>query len=518
MIRHIGAALAAAVITFSGMAPVLAQDVELRSLDGSVTLEGTLLSYDGAYYRIDSQFGPITISAEGVACAGPGCPDLSTFVAEARFVGTDTIASGLLPSLLEGFAAMQGLDVERDIPAEGHQTFTLSRADGTPAARFRVQGDTTDAGFLALLNGEADIALALREPSAAERRAAVSQAPDDPPLDRRVRVLALDALVPVVSPMNPVDSISLPELAALYAGEITNWRTLGGPDAPVALHLLSADLGLAQGFTDRVLVPADADPASGITRHGSAAELAAAVARDAYAIGIMPRSVRGAAQPLALRGACGFRQIASPEAVKSRDYPLTAPVYLYLAPERLPLLVRQFLDYTRTVQAERLVQSAGFVNQSLTRIPLSLQGERLSNAIRAAGSDVSLADLRRMMVRLDAAERLSTTFRFGDGSTELDVQSRASILRLATAIERGAFDGRRLIFVGFSDSAGAADMNRRLSLSRAETVREAVQAAAEAAGDRVEMDVEAFGEALPMACDDTDWGRTVNRRVEVWLD
>ena len=29
--------------------------------------------------------------------------------------------------------------------------------------------------------------------------------------------------------------------------------------------------------------------------------------------------------------------------------------------------------------------------------------------------------------------------------------------------------------------------------------------------------VESFGEALPIACDDTALGRRVNRRVEVWL-
>ena len=45
-----------------------------------------------------------------------------------------------------------------------------------------------------------------------------------------------------------------------------------------------------------------------------------------------------------------------------------------------------------------------------------------------------------------------------------------------------------------------------------------MRAATDAAGGpRVAMRAEAFGEAMPMACDDTGWGRQVNRRVEVWV-
>jgi phosphate transport system substrate-binding protein len=194
-------------------------------------------------------------------------------------------------------------------------------------------------------------------------------------------------------------------------------------------------------------------------------------------------------------------------------------VFLYLAPRRLPQLVREFLAFTETEAAERLVAGAGFVNQSLTRTPVALQGNRLANAITAAGGDVALPDLQDMLRVLGSAERLSATFRFAGGAVELDAQSRASAARLAAAIERGAFDGRRLIFAGFSDGEGPGSVNRRLSLQRAETVRAAVLAAAGAAGPgRVTLDTAGFGEAMPMACDDTDWGRAVNRRVEVWLD
>ena len=518
-VRH---ALVAAIGAWVALGtPSLAQDVELRSFDGSITLEGNLLAYDGAYYQIETIYGPLTVSAEGVSCAGPGCPDLLGFVAEARIAGAATVATGLLPDLLEGFAARQGMTLVTEEPdGRGQTVFSLMRADAEPAARFIVTPTTTDDGFLALLNGEVDIALTLREPTAPERRAARDQAPEDPPLTRRVRVLALDALVPVVAPDSPITALSMADLARLYAGEIDSWLELGGPDAPVALHMLAPGLGPAQDFANRVLLASDRPLARDIIRHDSAKGLSAAVAQDAFAIGIAPRSALDGLRALALTGSCGFSQTASFDAVKSEDYPLTAPVYLYLAPYRLPQLVRQFLAFTETAEAEAIVRRAGYVDQTLTRTPLNRQGERLRNAVLAAGDEVALEDLQDMLRRLTDAERLSPTFRFDDGTAELDAPSRAAVARLARAIEAGRFDGRALVFAGFSDTVGTARINVRLARRRAEAVRDAVRAASEAAlGEaRVDLRIEAFGEALPMACEDTDWGRAVNRRVEVWVE
>jgi phosphate transport system substrate-binding protein len=363
------------------------------------------------------------------------------------------------------------------------------------------------------------MALTLRPPTEGEARADRASAPDDPPLARRVRVIALDALVPVVAERNPLGALSLPDLAAIFRGEIDNWQALGGPDAPIALHLLSPDQGLAQGFATEILAENGRDLASGITSHASALALAAAVARDGFALGMTAQSAGGAARILPLMGACGLAQTADADAVKAEDYPLTAPVLLYLAPRRLPQLVRDFLTWTETEAAAGLVAEAGLINQTLTRTSLSEQGMRLANAVTAAGQDVPLSELQRLIDRLRMAERLSATLRFADGSSDLDAQSRAAVAQLAAAIEGGLFDGRRLIFVGFSDGEGPAAVNLRLSQRRAEVVRDAVLAAADAADPgRVALEIDAFGEAMPVACDDSDRGRAVNRRVEVWLD
>lgn len=515
--RHILRAVCAAAILLSVAPSAQAQDVALRSFDGTVELEGDLISYDGAYYQLHTIYGPITVSAQGVTCAGPGCPDLSSFVAEARIAGATTVVEDLLPVLLETFAATRGLTLSHETGPDGSQAFVMHRSGGAPAARFDVTPGSTDDGFLALLNAEADLALTLREPNDVERRAAMAEAPDDPPLDRRVRVIALDALVPIVASDNPIDAVSLQMLADVFSGRIDDWATLGGPEAPIALHLLAPRLGLAQSLSDRLRLPLD--DSAPITRHASTASLAEAVARDPYAIGVTVQSARGTARVLPLTGACGLVQMPSTDAVKAEDYPLTAPVFVYLAPRRLPQLVRDFLAFTETQAAERAVAAAGYVNQTLTRTPLALQGQRFANAIAASGQDVSLADLRRLIAAMQGTERLSSTFRFGGGSSDLDAQSQASAARLAAAIERGAFDGRRLIFAGFSDGDGDAGVNQRLALDRAQAVLSSVRTlSGDAAPGRVTMEAAAFGEAMPMACDDSDWGRRVNRRVEVWLD
>ncbi|MEM7723311.1 MAG: substrate-binding domain-containing protein [Pseudomonadota bacterium] len=499
--------------------PALAQDVRLLSLDGTIELEGDLLSYDGAFYRVDTIYGPLTVDAEGVSCAGPGCPDLTTFVAEARLTGAATVATGLIPALLDGFATSRGLTLSTTTLPNGALRFDMVRQNGSTAARFTVTPDTTDNGFLALLNGDTDMALALREPSLVEQRAALAQAPDDPALIQRVRVIALDALVPVVAARNPADAISLPDLARFFGGEIDNWLDLGGPDAPVSRHMLSPGLGLSQGFITRLFGTDPNALSETVVFHDTAEALTAAVERDAYAIGITAQSMAGPTQALPIQGMCGFSQRASVNAVKAEDYPLTAPIYLYLAPQRLPPLVRDFLAFTETAAAEQAVAASGFVNQTLTRTPLAAQGMRLANAISAAGSEVSLPELQTVLSELATAERLSSTFRFGEGSIDLDAPSRASAARLAAAIEQGRFDGRRLIFAGFSDGNGQADVNARLSLRRADAARDAVVALAGAsAPNRVEIVTRGYGEAMPLACDDSDWGRAVNRRVEVWLD
>ncbi len=509
----------AALFALSLAQSVFAQDITLTSHDGKVEVVGTLLGYDGEFYRVDTQFGELTVDGSGVTCDGPACPNLTDFVAEVRFSGSSVIAETLLPALAQGFAIEEGLTLSQPEGTGDLRVYALNQPDRqAPLARFIFRATDTADGFIDLVENTADVVLAQREIRSDELELTKAAGLGDLTQTRRSRVLALDAIVPIVSGDNPVRQISLADLVMVFTAEVTNWSDLGGPDAPISLHLPQVGSGLDQAVEDLLLAPANAHMTAQVKRHDRNSNLVRTVSNDPFALGVASLAEAGTVRALPLTGGCGHTLSATRQSVKTEDYPLTSPMFFYLPQRRLPKVARQFLAYTQSRAAQMVIRQAGFVDQSPETIQLGLQGDRLANAISTGGTEVGLEELQRMIETLRPLSRLSLSFRFEPGSSRPDAQSRSNILNLAQALESGTLEARQLIFVGFSDGEGAAVANSRIALQRAKTVRNAVLASVETSlPDSIEISVEGFGEAMPMACDDTEWGRKVNRRVEVWI-
>jgi phosphate transport system substrate-binding protein len=510
--------LAALVISLglaSGSASA-ADRVTLTSHDGTIVLTGDLLSYDGEFIRIETVYGTLTIAGSGVVCEGAACPIPDFYMAELMISGSALTGTDLMPRLLEAFAARKGLTFVRQDEDETHFLYVLTDpASLNPVARIRFRITTTTEGFADLVSEQADIAMAFREVSDSENARSIEANLGDLRRDQRSQIVALDAIAPLVAEENPVKAISVPDLGRVLSGEIRNWADLGGPDAEIAVHLPGSEHGLSARF----ITVADQEGAvPWITRHGGVADVARAVAGDNRALGLGTTSRIGDARALSLLGSCGHFVAAQTGAIKSEDYPLSAPHYLYTPARRLPAIARDLLDFLASGTAQDVVRAAGFVDQGLEYRPLAEQGDRLSRAILATGREVGAPDLRRMVAALQNGARVSLTFRFEDGSADLDAPSRANVTVLAKHIVDGRFGGGKLLFAGFSDGQGSAGSNLELSRRRAETVRDAVIAAIGADADiRTELVADGFGEVMPMGCDEDDWGRRINRRVEVWL-
>lgn len=485
---------AAAWVALLTVTSALAQDVTLTSREGGIVLSGALQGFDGEFYRVDTAYGMLTVEAQGVICEGPACPDLVVPRAEIRIVGDAGPARALLPALFRAFAENRGLVYQSDDqtalgarildPQSGEELAVMSFAPLPPPM-----------ASAALEAGDADLKLSfLADPEFAPHS------------------LAMDPLVVIVAPDNPTPEISTIDLARVLSGEIDNWSAIGGPDMPIVLHSLRPDTDMQEALNQRLGIPV-----ATAEMHPDQASLAQAVALDPWAIGLTGGADIGAARSLPLTDSCGFPLLPTALSVKAEDYPLALPVVLLAPKRRLPLMTREFLSFLRTPVAQEAVASAGYIDRSATRGSMTQDGLRLINAIKGAGDDITLADLKRLVGIMDGADRLSLTFRFEDGTSTLDATSQDNLADLAQLIASGQFRNEKMVLAGFSDGSGAAEANLALSVERAAKVAQELAAIAPDLPPESLPVVEGFGEALPMACDETEIGRHLNRRVELWL-
>jgi len=98
--------------------------------------------------------------------------------------------------------------------------------------------------------------------------------------------VAWDALVVIVHKDNPVEDISFGQVRDLYLGKITNWKQLGGKDAPVKLFIRKGKIS-GVGYTIRKLIFANPEQDFTATKvFKSSGPLEKAVVEDPNAIAI----------------------------------------------------------------------------------------------------------------------------------------------------------------------------------------------------------------------------------------
>ena len=495
---------------------VNAQDVTIRTGQGALEIEGSVLGFDGEYLRLETRHGELTLDYRQVTCTGAACPDPDTFVEEIRFAGTSRIGDLILPALVEGYARSNALLAERREAGDRRFVYELAARGEEPGVRLSFHLTTTEAGLSALERGDADIAMAAR-PVQSEDLGRAGPLPSGLDATRHIRLLAYDAVVPIVSPGADAGPVSLTALAGIFSGEIIRWSELGGPDARIALHLGPSETGLAAYFIETVLAPMGYELTDDVTLHPTDRDVVAAVMTDPNAMGIVSFERVGNAVALPLEGRCGLLDVATLNSVKTGDYPLTVPLYLYLPPWRLGPFGRDFIDWLSGAEAQRIMRRIGVPGEVASPIPVGQQGDRIVSAIQRAGDELGLGPLLSLADVIEGRERLTPTFRFEPGRSTLDPSSLARVRALAHAIAEGRYAGRDLLLAGFSDGQGPASTNLVLSEARAEAVREAIL---EALGGKLPegqvLDIVPLGEVMPVSCDETSWGQQVNRRVELW--
>ena len=132
-----------------------------------------------------------------------------------------------------------------EMAAEGYQDET-----GTHVL---VSGLGSSAGIEAVANGTADIATSSRELTASEQAYELTET-----------VVAHDGIAVIVNDANPVSGLTSEQLRAIYAGAITNWSEVGGPDLAIQVVNRDEASGTREAFRSIVMGETPFDRASAV--------------------------------------------------------------------------------------------------------------------------------------------------------------------------------------------------------------------------------------------------------------
>ncbi|MDX8352458.1 phosphate ABC transporter substrate-binding/OmpA family protein [Cognatiyoonia sp. IB215182] len=499
---------------------VWAQDVRLTALDGDVTISGELLAFDGNSYTISTVLGRLELDASMVRCDGEACPAVTAQISEFRISGSPTLGKDLIPGLLSAYGSSKidaFASVTQSNGQRGAVSYEVMDIAGDKIAAVDIGVSNTTDGLADLLQGEAMIALASRPARNREARAFEEAGFGDIRAPQNEHIVALDGLLLVTSPDNPVRAITEQNAALAFAGRITNWAELGGRDAPINIYVRDTDSGIREVFDNLLMRPNGLQIGRNVTLIQSDEVLSQVVANDPNGLGFTNFADGEGAKALAIEGVCGLQTPPNAFTIKTEEYPLTRLLYMYTADERLPVHAKGMLDYALSEDAQALISDAGFIDQTIRQASVDSQGLRVASAVVANRDFSTFPQLQEMMSQLISSDRLSTTFRFETGSSQLDARAQDDIVRLAKLLSSDAYRNTEAVFVGFTDSVGDPELNRQLSERRAGQVVQALLDENPNLQENVALRTIGYGEISPLGCNETNTGRRINRRVEVWV-
>ncbi len=218
-----------------------------------------------------------------------------------------------------------------------------------------VNGGGSGIGFAALQNQTTDLCDASRRAKPAEIMNCI-KAFHKPPTEYKV---ALDGLSVYVNPENPLKELTEDQVGGIFTGKITNWKDVGGPDAPITVYSRENSSGTYEFFKEHVLKGQDF-AASAQTMPGTAA-IVQAVVKDKNGIGYGGAAYGGGSKLLAIKKDADSPAIEpTEENVESGTYPIWRYLYVYVNPALDKDEVAAYLNWIRSDDGQKYVKDIGY--------------------------------------------------------------------------------------------------------------------------------------------------------------
>ena len=273
------------------------------------------------------------------ACSQMTAPEVTAAPTTAP-VATDTPATSAAPAVLSGTVSTDGsTSMEKVI---GALSEAFMEANSKVSVTYNPTGSS--AGIQAVQEGRCDIGLSSRALKDEEKASGLLET-----------ILAYDGIAVIVNPANPVEDLTLAQIADIYTGKITNWSELGGSDSEIVLIGREAGSGTRSGFEEIVEVK---DLCQYRQELSSTGDVIATVAQNPGAIGYASlASVKDTVKAVKVGGVA-----PSEETVKDGSYAIQRP-FVLVTKEGVTLseTAQAFFDYAVSKDANAVVIAAGVV-------------------------------------------------------------------------------------------------------------------------------------------------------------
>lgn len=258
----------------------------------------------------------------------------------------------LLPAAVHaGNITVKGSDTMVILGQKWAETYMKSHAGTT----VQVTGGGSGTGIAALLNGTTDICDASRPMKPAETGDFVKKFKTRP----HEYKMCLDALSVYVNSSNPITQLSFPQLEGIFTGKITNWKDVGGPDAPISLYGRENSSGTYEFFKEHVLNKKDFAAATK-TMPGTAAVIQG-VAKDAASIGYGGIAYGEGVKHLKVSKIDGGAAIEpNEETVLNNTYPISRYLFNYVSPAKDNGEVADYITWCVSDEGQAVVKDVGY--------------------------------------------------------------------------------------------------------------------------------------------------------------
>jgi len=229
-----------------------------------------------------------------------------------------------------------------------------------PEVQIAVTGGGSGTGLAALINGTVDMANASRAIKGEEIEQA--QANGIEPVEH---VVAGDAIAVVVHPSNPVSALTIAQISAIFSGQITNWREVGGEDRPIVLLSRESNSGTHVFFLEEVVRRGKQDDRTLFSPDTllmpSSEGISTEVRQNPNAIGYDGLGYVTPDQKMVAVGGEGSAYVLPTVAtVLDGSYPIARGLYIYTVGEPQGA-IRAYLDWIQGPNGQTIVERLGFV-------------------------------------------------------------------------------------------------------------------------------------------------------------